>query len=181
MKTNIGFKKTLSVLSLLALVIAVSYYFIYQDIRSKNERISKLQYDLSTQSTKQDYLISTEKAIQSLEVDLDKAQSSIVSKEAEIEFIEKIETLARSNGLAIEIESLVLKNQDLPSPDLTVLNVKAKTRGTWAGTYLFLAQLESLPYKLKIGRSSMIRVGAGSQGSGATWDSNVEIGVLKYK
>ena len=178
MKKSNDFKKILMVLSTSAVAIFILHYIMYEDMKAKNEKISNLQYDLSILSDKQDYLILTDRALENLAIDLDKAQASIVPKGGDIKFIENIEALARSNGLTIEIDSLGLEDKSLPSPDLTVLHLEAKTEGSWLGTYTFLAEVESLPFKIKVGRSSMVRIG----GSGPSiWDNTLSISVLKYK
>lgn len=181
MKDSQNFKKILLLLFLSALVLIALHYFMYGDIKKKNESISSLQYDLSTKASKQDYLIATERSLDKFAVEIAHAQDSAVPKEEEIKFIEKIESIAKNNGLAIEIKSLILKNEELPSLDLTILKVQTKTTGSWKGTYMFIAEIESLPVKLKIGRTSMILIEAGKAQTPSVWSNDIDISVLKYK
>lgn len=181
MKNSQDFKKILAVLSISALAIFALHYFTYVDIKTKNESISGLQYDLSTKASKQDYLISTERSLDKFAVELGLAQSSVVSKEEEIKFIEKIESIARNNGLTIDISSLALTSEELPSPDLIVLKIQVTTNGSWRGHYMFLAEVESLPLKLKVSRSSLVRTGVGINLTDGGWSNNIDISVLKYK
>lgn len=188
MKKIKDFKKILIILSISAIAIFVLHYVMYKDIKFKNEKISNLQYDLSVLSEKQDYIIAADRTFQKLKGDLVIASNSVVLKEEDVKFIENIESIARRNGLTIEIESIVLENQKLPSSDLVVMNIKAKTVGGWSGSYNFLAELESLPIKVKIKRSSLINSSADSKIEGqeavvsnGLWKSTIDISVLKYK
>lgn len=180
MKDSKDFKKILAVLGVVALGIFALHYWMYTDIKSKSQNISSLEYDLSTRSSKQDYLIATDRALNNLETSLDVFNDSIVLKDDDISFIERVESIARSYGLTIEIQSLTIKPQDLPSQDLTTLNVKAKTVGSWRANYMFLVELENLPIKLKIGKSSLVRVSSEAS-SGVVWSNDIDITVLKYK
>jgi len=183
-----SFKKILWTLGLLILVIFIAYYFLWRDIKSKNERISTLSQDISSESVRQDYLILTQKVIESVNTDISRINNSIVAKDGDVSFIENLETLAKSNGLTITIDSLIFEDSpQTSSAGLTVFRINAKTRGNWAGTYTFLSQLESSPFKIKINKFTFL----GSEGetldgkkpslSNIVWQGAFEIAVLKYK
>jgi len=186
MFTEQSLKKILVSLSFLIVVIFGSYYFIYTDIKSRNENTSTLSQEISLQSSKKDYLKSTQKMIESIQTDIDGINNSIVGKEDDIAFIESLEAIARSNGLTIDIDSLLFEEDPKLSPaGLTNFIVKAKITGSWSGTYLFLSQLESLPIRAKITRYDFVTsVGPETVETKTTskvWRSAFEITVLKYK
>ena len=185
-KSN-SLKKILIFLGLVAVVFLVIYYFVYIDIKTKNEKISQLEDSLSQQDDKQGYILSTKRTIQSLSDDLAEVNNSIVGSDGDVKFIESLETLARRNGLGIEIQSLVFDDGTLNSSEITVLNIKAKTTGSWAGMYAFLANIESLPLKIKVTRFDVANaltdfVGVDKPAtSTGVWQGVVEMSVLKYK
>lgn len=180
-------KKILLVIGILILIIFVSYYFIYKEIRFKDETYQTLLRDLSFQDAKEEYLISTEKTVDSLISDISRVNDAIVSKDGEVEFIETLESIAKESGLSIEIDSLVFSNDEtIVSESVGVLKVKAKTKGSWVGSYIFLSRLESLPLKLKInsfGLSNSLSENVVGKKiiRSSVWQSVFEISVLKYK
>lgn len=188
MYSNQPFKFTMSVLSLIVAALFVLGYFMYRDIRNKNEHISNLEQRLSLKSDKQSYLISTQTVLQNSKPDISRIENSIISKDGDVRFIENIESLARNSGLSITIDSLNSSDiSEAVSGEVVGLKIKAKTEGNWAGTYRFLAELESLPVKVKIDRFGLSNTGSQAittskiSNSGNSWQSNFEIFVLKYK
>ncbi len=180
-------KIILGILCVLVLAVFVSYYFVYREIRFRDETYQNLLKDLSLQDTKQDYLISTQKTVDGLVLDINQINNSIISKDGEVEFIESLEAMAKESGLSIEIDSLSLENNEKLSPDsIDILSVKARTRGSWAANYLFLSRLESFPFKVKINKfglsNSVAEVVSGKRiVKTSVWQSVFEIDVLKYK
>lgn len=179
-------KKILSILSLVVALLFVGYYFLYKDIKTKNQKISYLENEISLQSGRQEYLVSTEKLIESLSADISDIDTSIVAKDADVNFIENLEAIAKNNNLSIDIDSLGI--EDLPgqkSNDISTLKVRARATGPWKGTYAFFAELESLPFKVKINKYSLSNVssdtGVDAKKVGQIWQSTFEIVVLKYK
>lgn len=181
-------KKVIAFLSLVSLALFGAIYFVYQEIKIKNEKVSSVEQDLSQKSTRYDYLLSTKKLIENIELDIKKIDNSVVGKSGDVAFIEDLELLAKSNGLKIEIESLNLENDSKnASSTITTLKVKAKTEGDWVGMYSFVSEIESLPIKIKINRFALITEGelTSSQAKpvdqNKNWQGSFEISVLKYK
>ncbi len=182
-------KKILIILGFLILAFFVSYYFMFQSIKSKSQRTSILRQELSQQSDRQNYLTSTQKMIENIDLDIAKINNSIVAKDGDVDFIENLEVIARSNGLTISIDSLVFEDAPaLSSASLTSFKIKAKLSGSWSGTYTFLSQIESSPFKIKVVRFGMVgsRFEGTSDGKKSSiakmvWQSTFEIVVLKYK
>ena len=187
MSKSKSFKKILIFLAVIAVAFIALFYFVYADIKSKNEKVSVLEASLSQQDDKQGYVLSTKRTIQSLSDDLTQVNSSIVSTDGDVKFIESLEALARKNGLTIEIQSLTLDDTTLNSDSITILNIKAKTTGGWNGMYTFLADIESLPLKVRVSRFDLANAQADSVGvdkkasSSGVWQGLIDMSVLKYK
>ena len=180
-------KTILAILTLLVIGMFVVYYFVYDDIKSKNERVSSLQNDLSQEKNKQDYLISTQKVLQSIDPDVTRIKNSVIPKDGDVKFIGDLESLARGDGLTIDISSLLIDdNPENTSNSIDVLKIDAKIKGPWLATYTFLSQLESLPYKVKVNTFDFVNA---TDVSGpdrvisfnSDWQSVFQINVLKYK
>ena len=182
-------KKILIISGLGVIGLCILHYLTYIDIKNKNENISILENNLFSQSNKQELTNSMESMVKNFDSDIKLVNNSIVSSDGDVLFIEDLESSAKSNGLDIQIDSLVFQDdKQLSSSTITFFNIKAKTTGGWLGTYLFLAQLELLPIKVKINSYSLNNISdsgendikkGGTQGN--TWQSNFEINVLKFK
>ena len=83
-------KKILILLSILALAVLVSYYFVYTDIKRKNENISKLRQDLEYQIKRRQYILSLQRTLQSTDSDITRINNSIVPVDGDVEFIEDL-------------------------------------------------------------------------------------------
>jgi hypothetical protein len=175
MQNQKSLKIILEVLCVIVVVIFVFTYFIYNDIRQKNKNYSLFTKDLNFQNTKKDYLDSSQKTIDSISLELNEINSSIVSKEGEVQFIETLESLAKRTGLGIEINSLVF-DANSTSNSVDILKVKAQTNGSWIDSYKFIKLLESMPFKIKINKLNLIHILSENN-----WQTTFEIDVLKYK
>ena len=182
------FKITSVILGLLTLGLFGLVFLVYRDIKTKNEHISILEHDFSIQASKQEYLISTQKILQDLAPDIANINNSIIASGGEVQFIESLESIAKGNGLLVVIDSIVSDdNPKSVSNSVSNLKIKAKMKGSWIGTYRFLAQIESLPTKIKINKFSFINTeiqidsGAKVGTSGNGWQSLFEITALQYK
>ncbi len=179
-------KIILAFLSLLILALFAVIYFVYNDIKLKNERISVLDTDLLVESNKQRYLLSTQIQLEKINNDIVRIDHSIVPTGGEVSFIEDLESIAREDKVAMSIDSLVSSAEfDSASSSLSRLAIKAKTKGGWSGTYKLLAQIESLPVKVKVDKLNLVNFVDSVPGSKAppvnSWDGTFEITVLKYK
>lgn len=186
MKTSKSFIKVSTFLAVVVFLLFGMHYFLYKEIRKINEDVSTKEQNLSLQERRQDYLVSTQKLMESMSADIESVNSSIIAIDGDVNFIENLESVAKNNGLIIDINSLVFKdNPASGAANVTEFRVQAKTSGSWGGTYKFLSQLEALPYKVKIIRfafnTDVPESGNDISASNKIWKSNFEIVVLKYK
>ena len=174
---------TMITLSIIALLSFTTYYFLFRDIKTKNEHISTMEHLLSIQDKKREYLISMQRIIQNLDPDISRINNSIIANGEDVQFIENLESLAHDNGLSIDIDSLVFEDdQKLASSTITTFKIKAKTKGEWLGTYTFLAQIESLPFKIKVNKFTMkSEESSDPKLISNNWRTDFEIRLLKYK
>jgi len=183
------FKGIISFLLTLIIVIFIAYYFIYRDIAVKNIHVSSLSSGLSLQNVKQQYIATTTEYLKNIDNDLTNITNSIIPSGEDVKFIEDLESLARSDGLEIVIDSLSFEaDKRADANGVVVLSVKAKTVGTWTGNYSFLTQLESLPTKVKVKNVTLgdkidVSLVDSDHAPKPTdkWESSFEINVLKYK
>ncbi len=182
------FKKIIVILTVVSLLLFVAMYFVYAEIRSKNEKVSAVEQDLSQKNTRYEYLVYMQKLVKDIENDIKKIDDSIVPKSGDVGFIEKIESLAKNQGLSISIESLNLTSDPkAESSPVATLKIKATVDGAWSNIYLFASEIESLPIKIKVNRFSLknkdeIPADKSKMGGlGKDWRGSFEISVLEYK
>jgi hypothetical protein len=187
MKNHNSLKKIIFILSLFVLVLFVAQYFVYRDIKIKNQKISVAERDLLLQENRQEYLISTEKLITAIGSDLQKIDASILAVDGEVNFINSLEDIAAKNKLKFDPEFLGSDENDptLKNTNIKTFTIRAKITGSWADTYTFISELESNPVKIKINNLSISNVSSDSgidvKKNGSIWQSVFEIVVLKYK
>ena len=182
-------KKILIVPGIFIIGFCILYYFVFVDIKNRNERISLLEHELKRETTKSEYITSLEHILVNADSDIARINNSIIPNDGDVEFIENLEKMARENNLLIEINSLVFENNSaFASTSLTLLKINAQTKGDWLGSYTFLNQIESLPIKVKIKRfdftNSILETNSDitkSIKSNSVWQSTFEIFLLKYK
>ena len=167
-------KIVLLVLSLVSIAIFISYYFLYESIKSDNENTSALLSQISIQSKKQAYLASAKDVIDTIKPKITLIDSSVIPKDGDIGFIESLEGMSHGDRLSVTIDSLD-EEDNLGSNSVVALKVMLRTNGTWDETYKLLARLEALPYKVKISQYSLVNAGNDA------WQSSFEMRVLKNK
>ncbi len=182
-------KKIVIMLGCAALILLSFFYFVFANIRDKNIHAATLLRDVSLEVAKQQDMIGLKRTIENTSSDIVRVNNSIIPIDGDVQFIEDLESRARVDGLSVTIDSLTFDNTLLAaSPDVTMFKVKAEVKGSWAGVYRFLGELESLPFKLKINTFNLVNTSANSTQStsktpkfSSTWQGNFEIIVLKYK
>lgn len=185
MNKSSSFKKIAVVLVFVTLWLLAMQYFLFYQIRKKSLNISTIKNNLDIEEKVQGYLISTQNTLDALSTDLENIDNSVIAKDGDVEFIERIENMAKSNGLELKMENLGFEpNNFLDKSEFVALRVKANTTGSWRGTYNFLLALESLSYRTKMNKFSMIGSPVISQDGkkrGIMWKTNFEMTVLKHK
>ena len=182
------FKKILAFLIIIIFVFCFLYYIIYNDIKLKNKHTSELQNSISHRLKQDQYMSSVKMDVFNANSDIEKISNSIVSQDGDVVFIELLENIAKNNGLVLTISSLAVDDTNsLSTSTMTTLDIRAKLNGSWKGTYLFLSELESLPYNIRVDRFSLVNmldnvvVLNKSKLTEVLWSSDFEIHVLKYK
>lgn len=189
MKKYRHFINTIVILFFLVILSAGGIFYIFQILMWKNENISKLTNYLDSEMNREGYVVSTQKLLQSLDGDINRVRSLIIPNSGDVEFIENLESIAKSNNLIIDLDSLVFENDPkAPQNSVAVLKVKAKTKGSWTNTYKFIAELEALPYKIKINSMLLSKNPENLMSDDGKkiiakgyWTTSFDIGVLKYK
>lgn len=188
MKEKRPYKKILILLIVIVLALFTSFYFVYEDIKARNEHIGQLNQEIASQYKRNNYLLNLQKTLQNTDSDIVRINNSIIPSDGDIKFIEDLEKTAKAYGLSLSINSLVFEDgQGFSSSNIHVFKVRAETNGPWSSTYKFLAQLESMPLKVKVNNFSLSGSVQNSSPESksskvsSVWRSVFDISILKYK
>lgn len=181
-----NYKKILILLALCVLGLFVVFYFVYKELLIKNKNNANLLQYISEESSREAYASNIQKQLSKLDPDIKKVKGVVVPSADVVSFIEELENTARSNGLTIQNNSITEEvDPKLSSSTVVFLKIKSTTSGTWSGTYKFLAELESLPHKVRINsftmNNSTFQADPTMPSTSKNWDATFEIKVLKYK
>ncbi len=118
----------------------------------------------------------------SLDTDIKKVQNTVVASDGVVNFIEQLEKIARNNGITIKNNSISEDADSKLSTSTTFLKIRSETSGSWVGTYKFIYELESLPYKVSINTFNLSTEGISEDSVSGTgnWNAVFEIKLLKY-
>lgn len=179
------FKKISVLLAVPVLLSFIGHYFLFKDLINKNENNTRMLDQIQSESGREVYVSTIKKQLQTLDPEIKKVGKTIVGSNDVISFIEELESIARNNGLSIKNNSISEEVDAKLSSTTVFLKIRSETNGPWSGTYKFLSELESLPYKVRVNSFSMSS-GQTTDASGlpsvsGSWLSTFEIKVLKYK
>jgi Tfp pilus assembly protein PilO len=122
--------------------------------------------------------------------DIQKLNTRIIAPEGTVAFITYIESLARSAGVGITINSVDVKDstKELEKEKFELLMLTIHAEGAWKEIYTFISMVESLPYKVvieSVGLSQDAFTQSNASGTAQTvshtWKGNIMIKVLKRK
>ncbi len=139
-----------------------------------------------------EYQIS-EKNIKLTQGDRAKIASYIVSKDGVVDFIKLIESIASKSNMEISIKTVRESGtvEQATSSPKVMLSLPLSVTGTWQNIMLFLALLESLPYRITLSKVDFRRIESEEvldtkkksqfSKSNPGWQGDFELSVLKFK
>src|ERR1035437_724577 len=188
MKKVPSFKGILDLLAFFVILLFVAIFMLFQNIKNQNENSSNLQNEIDLSAKQNQYTMSLQKSLQDSNSNIKKVNDSILSSGGTVGFIEKLENVAKDNGLNIIVDSLSVEDiHGVTSDGLTSLKILASAQGSWTGTIVFLTKLESLPFIMRVEKFDLANSSDNLTGlptpisSAQNWLSTFEIRVLEYK
>ena len=177
---------------LFTLVVGI-FVFLVRDIRIKGGGIATRLETISEITRKDQEYQLFEKIIKSTEADRNKLSSYVVKKDGLVDFIKIIEGMANSSGLEVSIKTVSESDVSLQasSSPKALLTLPLTTTGNWENTAMFLALLESMPYKTTLTKVDMKKMDLAESAdpkkrnrfskANPGWKADFEFSVLKFK
>lgn len=138
----------LFVLAAVAVAAAVAYVWFWNLVSVANDESSYLRGDIELQVRRNETAGSLEKLVDNTEAERQQIDSYFVGADQTIDFVEFLESLARTAGVSFEITSLEIEQVKDDFKDYIVLRGEAV--GDWSPTMNFLSLLENAPYRLDL-------------------------------
>lgn len=149
-------KPLLVILSLISLILTVVLVLGIYNIRLKNKETSEL-LNLVDEAAEKEALSQSIRLMQNtLAEDIKAFNNVVLSNDKLILLIESIEKSGKVLGLDADILS-VEEVKDASSIGLHTVRMVIETRGSWAPTLSFLRVIESLPHRVLIDESNILK------------------------
>ena len=182
-------------LVLLNIIVVALYWFLFSNIQWVQKESSELLSISETDLGQEETFRSIEGIIQGSSTQLQQIESYFVSSRGVVDFIESIEKLADISGVIVTIDFLGVENvsgivSETPIQMHETLRLKIVTEGRWTDTMHFLALLEYVPYKVSVGRTSLVFIpqsettlsfSSSGRSPNCVWRGSFDFTVLKTK
>ncbi|MEK7070357.1 MAG: hypothetical protein AAB966_00965 [Patescibacteria group bacterium] len=158
------------------------------NIKKTDKEVSSRLIQIESEVKKEELLRSTKSLMDDTRKEREQLASFFVQPKGEVDFIEAVESLGRTAGVKLEIESVgveTLKSKTSSSTELFRLSVK--TEGSWGGVIHLLTLLENMPFSILFENLNLGKISGGSnskdnkQEPSSYWGGNFTFSVLKIK
>ena len=184
-----SFTRVIVGLGLAIIFILIDYYLLFNSISAESLKVSEFTSQIVDyqNNTKQIFLLNS--SLEKIRPSIEQLNSYMISSDGEVDFINQVETLARSRGLDVSINSVQLVQADNQSnTSLEFLKLEINTKGSFSGTYQFLTLLENLPYSINFDKVGVVSSLDGELLTDKTqlaqpilWQGVFDINILKQK
>lgn len=172
-------KSTIIILSLLAAAAVLVYAGMFIKVARLNAEVSEIQAKIDSQGNKDAALRLSGKSLVETQAERSSLVSFFVAEDGPVSFIENLETLARSTGALIKIDSLSI--DALSNQRFEKLSVRVEAIGPWNSVYKFLILVENMPYAVNISRVLISEDTDASNKTSGKWRLEMSFDVLKFK
>lgn len=175
-------KQTVTVFSLgmVALLVAIgACSFLFWQIKQKNEAISLLFAENSIAASKDQQYKVLQKVLEDTEAERELINSHIIPPDGVVPFIEFVEQLGSLSNVSLKLDSIApgLWNGK-KHPTIEALEVNITAIGSWQNIYRFLAEVEHMPYLIKLEQVQLEKV---AEESKSYWRANLKFRAVKEK
>lgn len=179
MSTSVIGRKNKGLLAIVLLlnVAAVGwYFFLFIEVKAKNERVSDLVNRIDAETTAENLQNSVKALVAQTAPQRVKLNSYVIEKDGAVSFIELLERVGDDVGVAVAIES-VERSERAETPAVEELRLALKATGAWSGVVRFMGLLELLPYEARISQAALSKKDAKED----PWHITLSLIVLKEK
>lgn len=176
---SIGRKsKELLAITLLLNIAAIGWcYFLFAEIKEKNEHLSELTNRIEAETSEESALNYKKNLAVETAALREKLLSFTLAKGGAISFIEFLEATGNDVDARTSIESVSTKDHAQLS-NIEELRLTLKVTGSWSAIVRFLGLLEVLPYETALEQVAVSKMEFPDEGP---WRADIFLTVLKEK
>lgn len=152
------------------------YYFMFEHVKAQSKAASSLSSTIDAGQQKNSRLSALRLTIKDTEGKRQQLATFLLSRDAEISFIEQLEVMGKKSGLSIKtnnVTSILGKN------NMKTLQVQLETTGGWSNILYFLNQIENLPYDIHVQGASVNKQSVAGKAAGMPWVATFDISVTE--
>jgi Tfp pilus assembly protein PilO len=173
-------KGLLIVFVALIVVLMVANYGFFHVIQTSGTEISNLQREVTSLKTQVEEF--SKYSPEDLKALAQSITAKIIPRGDVVDFIEEIESSARSQGIEISVESVdVVPRSEDANDNKQIMNLNLVTKGSWQETMYFINYIEHLPYKIAIKNMNLAKNTADEGAGNGDWRGSFRITALKFK
>lgn len=179
-------KKITIILAICVFVVMSALYGFFWMIRSNMTKTIDFQNKIEEQRVAEETAREFKASIEEIGPEIQRLTARIVEVEGYVEFIEMIESQARSLGISIEVVSAAEGKHSSPE-QFSILKLNLRTQGSWKETYTFLGMIETLPYKVTLNtftinsQPDFRTTSTTPVTSGSVWTGSYNLDVVQFK
>jgi Tfp pilus assembly protein PilO len=187
MTLHFSTKKLLVAVAVLDACAIGGYFFALNSLWAQNGEAQDVSAQVSSYSDTNAKLSSLQFSLKSAEQGMKEVNEYYIPADGAVDFISVIETLAKTRGLTISVDSVDTSDVDAGTKDFQErLVLRLKTEGSWAETEQFLQLIENLPYNVYIEGADLSKIDVSAVGgiakTGAVhWKGEFQVSALKLK
>lgn len=183
-------RKNIAILFALNLVVFGLYYYLLTNMRRTGIDVSSKLTQINLEALKKEQLQSIKILLDETKIQRSKVNNLFVQIDGSVGFIEKVESLSKTAGVKLIIESVgidTLKTEIGSGTEFIRLAVR--TEGLWVNVVHLLNILENLPFKVsfdtvvlnRISEAPSLTPSKTKEKSPIYWNGSFGFSVLKIK
>lgn len=157
--------------------LAALYGVAYWRLGVLNDGVRELTAQVSGYAATDASLSSLQANLNETKAEVAKIDGYYISQDGVVQFVGLVESLARQNGLKIEVQSLEAQEDKSTKAFQEKVALRLQTTGSWANTRKYVELVENLPYRVVIESMSAER----EEQAPPSWKTNLVITALKLK
>jgi hypothetical protein len=178
------------------------YFFLFTNIRGKNQNASLLSQEIDTYAESRSLREKSDKAVEEQREQIEKVDSYFLHKSEVVPFIEMIEDAGRKSGVQVLISNVGVEGAVGIASDGTggagagagsgagevataekkdqTLTLRLDAKGSWSNVTRFVSYVENLPYKVSIERVDLNRSSSVAQFFATSEDKKSSLGTPSW-
>ena len=148
---------------ILAILTGTSGSYLFYLVQKENARILKATGESKYLTTREEKILSQKNLLKDTEDRRKKLVSYTLDKDEEVDFIERVEKIARDNGINADVQASEERFfKDKKDKDgAMALKLSISYAGSWSNAFRFLLLLENIPYKKTWSALSLEKISGG--------------------